>query len=313
MSGPDEHGPEPDGQAGDKLPGPGTGRATGSGRPRSDGQDAPTGAEPAADAGDASSARAEDAPGGGVEDVRGRRAEHGRGGGAKHVRGGRAEHASREAEHSRGGAGSGQGRRGEHAREPRGEHARGPDLVGEHAGGGTPDGRSFLRRAFAATQGHNVRHRPQLGGMSTSLLNNLLTEHLDRGYAEVAARKANTPAAERKTRTTEALLATGLLLVGFVLAASYRNTRQEAPASERTRQGLVREVESRTATSDTLRRHADTLGRLLVRERDATLTASETGDRVSKQVRDLEGAAALVPVRGPGIVVALGGGLRPPP
>jgi uncharacterized protein YlxW (UPF0749 family) len=146
--------------------------------------------------------------------------------------------------------------------------------------------------------------------MSTSLLNQLLTEHLDRGYVEAAERRkaeAETGATEpARPGATRALLAVGLLLVGFMLATAYRNTSHSAPDSERARQGLVRDVESRTGTTDQLQRQAETLGSQLVKERDSTLTSSQTGDTAAKQVRDLEGAAALVPVRGPGIVVVLG-------
>ncbi len=151
--------------------------------------------------------------------------------------------------------------------------------------------------------------------MSTSLLDSLLTDHLDHGYAEAAERKAkqatdkaNGKATDQATHHADAktLLAVGLLLIGFVLAIAYRGTAQQAPDSERARQGLVKDVEEGTATSDSLQRRAESLGGLLVRERDAALTASETGDKVSKQVRDLERAAALVPVHGPGISVQLG-------
>jgi uncharacterized protein YlxW (UPF0749 family) len=147
--------------------------------------------------------------------------------------------------------------------------------------------------------------------MSTSLLDSLLTEHLDRGYAEAADRRAvqaSTPTASGTGRTRDArvLLAVGLLLVGFVLAAAYRSTARQAPDSERARQGLVRDVEEGTETSDALQRRAESLGGQLVRERDAALTASEAGDAAARQVRDLEQAAALVPVHGPGISVLLG-------
>jgi uncharacterized protein YlxW (UPF0749 family) len=180
----------------------------------------------------------------------------------------------------------------------RGEHARGSGA------------RSLPGRLLAATRGRNTRHRPRLGAMSTSLLDTLLTDHLDHGYAEAAERRAK-PAADGAvtagpSRTTPVLLAIGLLLVGYVLATAYRSTAQQAPDSERARQGLVRDVEQGTATSDTLQRRAESLGGQLVRERDAALTASETGDRVSRQVGDLERAAALVPVHGPGISVLLG-------
>ena len=179
-------------------------------------------------------------------------------------------------------------------------------MIGEHARAR----RSWLRRLLRATQGRRTKHRPRLGGMSTSLLDSLLTDHLDRGYAEAAARRADRAAAGEpapaRSRAAEALLAVGLLLVGFLLAAAYRHTSRQAPESEAARQALVRDVERSTATSDSLQRHAEALGGQLVKERDAALTASETGDRVSRQVGELERAAAMVPVHGPGISVLFG-------
>jgi uncharacterized protein YlxW (UPF0749 family) len=182
-------------------------------------------------------------------------------------------------------------------------------VTGEHAGGPPPQ-RSRFGRIWASLESHNHAHRPRLGSMSTSLLNSLLTEHLDRGYVEAAERRRTAAAAgtpeDSRAGTTQVLLAVGLLLVGFVLAAAYRNTAHAAPDSERARQGLVRDVEGRTTTTDQLQRRAESLGSQLVKERDSTLTSSETGDTAAKQVRDLEDAAALVPVKGPGIVVVLG-------
>jgi len=140
--------------------------------------------------------------------------------------------------------------------------------------------------------------------MSTSLLNELMTYHLDSGYAAAAGRpKDRSPAARRRARV---VLAVGLLLLGFVLAAAYRGTLRQAPDSERARQALVRDVQDGSALGDALQRRAETLSGQLVRERDAALTTSQTGDHVAAQVRRLEGAAAQRPVHGPGIAVVAG-------
>jgi uncharacterized protein YlxW (UPF0749 family) len=147
--------------------------------------------------------------------------------------------------------------------------------------------------------------------MSTSLLSDLMTDHLDGGYAAAARRRAERDAAgeagsTRDGRAARAVLAVGLLLAGFLLAVAYRGTLRQAPESERARQALVRDVETGSALSDSLQRRAETLSGQLVRERDAALAASETGDRVSTEVRRLEAAAAQLPVRGPGIQVVVG-------
>jgi len=146
--------------------------------------------------------------------------------------------------------------------------------------------------------------------MSTSLLDDLLSDHLDTGYAEAAARRAerraNGDGPADSARWGGPLLALGLLLAGFLLAAAYRATATQAPESERIRQALMRDVQQGSATSDALQRQAADLGVRLVRERDNALTTSETGDRVGRQVRQLEAAAALVPVHGPGLTILLG-------
>jgi uncharacterized protein YlxW (UPF0749 family) len=143
--------------------------------------------------------------------------------------------------------------------------------------------------------------------MSTSLLDDLLSDHLDKGYAEAAARRATRSAngEQEPRRRGRPLLALGLLLAGLLLAAAYRATATQAPESERTRQALLHDVQQGSVVSDTLQRKAADLSARLVRERDTALTTSETGDRVARQVQQLEAAAALMPVRGPGVTILL--------
>jgi len=145
--------------------------------------------------------------------------------------------------------------------------------------------------------------------MSTSLLNDLLSDHLDKGYAEVAARRAGRTAGgemPHARRSGRLWLALGLLLTALLLAAAFRATTTQAPESARASQALVHDVQVGTATSDWLKRRAEDLSARLVRERDAVLATSKTGDRVTRQLQQVEAAAALVPVRGPGITVELG-------
>ena len=172
---------------------------------------------------------------------------------------------------------------------------------GEHAEG-APE--PLVQRALELRGEDRTRHRPRLGNMSTSLLNELMTDHLDRGYAEAANRQKDvSPSSRRKAK---ALLAVGLLLLGFVLAASYRGTLRQAPESERTRQALVHDVQDGSALTDSLQRRAETLSTQLTRERDAALTASRNGDRAGAEVRRLEAAAAQRAVHGPGVTVTVG-------
>jgi uncharacterized protein YlxW (UPF0749 family) len=191
-------------------------------------------------------------------------------------------------------------------------------VKGEHLRGSRPN-ESLWRRIVKSTRSRSAKHRPRLGAMSTSLLDDLLSDHLDKGYAEAAARRderaaTGKPAADRPATAAwrdRVLLAVGLLLAGFLLAAAYRATAAQAPQSERARQALVHDVQQGSATSDRLQRQAADLSARLVRERDAALTTSETGDRVARQVWDLESAAALTAVRGPGITLLLGDAVAP--
>jgi uncharacterized protein YlxW (UPF0749 family) len=172
---------------------------------------------------------------------------------------------------------------------------------GEHAEG-APD--PMVRRALELRGGEHTSHRPRIGNMSTSLLVELLTDHLDSGYAAAARRQEDQSPKGRRKAT--AALAVGLLLLGFVLAAAYRGTMRQAPDSERARQALVQDVQDGSARSDSLQRRAQTLSGQLSRERDAALTASRAGDRAAAEVRRLEEAAAQRPVHGPGIGVVVG-------
>ena len=130
---------------------------------------------------------------------------------------------------------------------------------------------------------------------------------MTRGYAAAARRRAEAGAVPAGDRPRgRVALAIGLLLLGFLLAVAYRGTLRQAPDSERARQALVRDVEAGSALSDSLQRRAETLSGQLALERDAALTASRTGDRVSTELRRLETAAAQSAVRGPGIEVVAG-------
>lgn len=172
---------------------------------------------------------------------------------------------------------------------------------GEHAEG-APD--PMVRRALELRGDEHTSHRPRIGNMSTSLLIELFTDHLDSGYAAATRRqKDESPKARRRTT---AILAAGLLLLGFVLAIAYRATLRQAPDSERVRQALVQDVRDGSALSDSLQRRAQQLSGQLSRQRDAALTASRDGDRAAAQVRRLEEAAAQRAVHGPGVVVVVG-------
>lgn len=152
-------------------------------------------------------------------------------------------------------------------------------------------------------------HRPKLGGMSVSLLNDLMHNTLDPGYAAAARRRDDTAADERTARSTPtntALTALALVLIGLILGVAFRHTQQQAPESARARDALLRDVDRETATSDKLQRRAETLSGQLATERDAALAQSQAGDAAGTTLRRLELLAGMTPVTGPGITVVLG-------
>src|SRR6266568_7990114 len=124
-------------------------------------------------------------------------------------------------------------------------------MNGEHVRGRGPR-KPLSQRVLKVVRSQDAKHRPRLGAMSTSLLDDLLSDHLDKGYVEAADRKLER--ARRGDQIAESglrrrlLLALGLLLAGFLLAAAYRATTTQAPESERTRQALLKDVQQGSAT-----------------------------------------------------------------
>jgi uncharacterized protein YlxW (UPF0749 family) len=141
--------------------------------------------------------------------------------------------------------------------------------------------------------------------MATSLLNELLTNTLDQGYAEAARRRAERgrPPATWRGRSVVAI---GLLLVGLVCGVGFAQARRSAPESARVKVALIRDIDSRTATSDDLERQLDRLARQVARDRDAALAASQEGADARTALQRLEGENGLLAVRGPGLEVTLG-------
>ncbi|HSV65845.1 MAG TPA: DUF881 domain-containing protein [Mycobacteriales bacterium] len=149
------------------------------------------------------------------------------------------------------------------------------------------------------------KHRPKLGGMAVSLLNELLNGTVDQGYLKAAERRAaGTPAPHRRRR--QAGIAVGLVLVGLLFGVAFRQTRARAPESERAKLALIHDIEQRTRTSDELERRVGDLAAQVARERDAALAASSEGNREVAALRAAERRDGLAPVRGPGVLVTVG-------
>ncbi|HEY9388203.1 MAG TPA: DUF881 domain-containing protein [Mycobacteriales bacterium] len=145
--------------------------------------------------------------------------------------------------------------------------------------------------------------------MSVSLLDNLMRNTLDEGYAQVAERRATEARTGRPGRSravSQALTAATLLLVGVIFGVAFRQTQQDAPASQHTRDALVHDVEQRSRESNELQRQAESLSTALADERDAALAQSQAGDATAHRLARLEAMSGLDAVSGPGIRVVLG-------
>ncbi len=148
------------------------------------------------------------------------------------------------------------------------------------------------------------KHRPKLGGMSVSLLNELLNNTLDQGYAEAARRRAGQD--PQPPRPGQIVVAVGLLLVGLLCGVGFAQARRSAPESARVKIALIHDIEARTATSNDLERRLDELAAQVARDRDAALTASRQGTAARSRLQRLESQDGLLAVRGPGVEVTVG-------
>lgn len=139
---------------------------------------------------------------------------------------------------------------------------------------------------------------------SMSLLVDLMQHAEDPAYADAAAGRPRT-AGRRSAPRSPRRIAVGALVVAVVggltgtAAAAVRAGADDGAA----RDGLVREVHSRTAQSDALVTQANALRTQVAALRDAALAG--TGGPQAGQLQGLELAAATVAVTGPGVSVLL--------
>lgn len=132
-----------------------------------------------------------------------------------------------------------------------------------------------------------------------SMLADLMTNTLDAGYLEAAARRDHRP---RHAPGVGMLI--GLLLIGLVLATAATQVRNRSVGANAERAALVAEVQRRTAGAD---RAAADLATLRIEiaqaRRDALALAGDAGS--AERLDRLELVAGGVPVRGPGLVVTV--------
>jgi len=138
-------------------------------------------------------------------------------------------------------------------------------------------------------------------------LTEMFRNPLDPGYADAAARKAveGSPAGLRRWTTRGAATIT-LIALGFLFVVAYQQTVADEPARTKARAALLQQVQSRRDQTTQLQDQADRLGDEVSRLRER-----ELGGAAVAQLRDMEAATGLAPVRGDGARIKLGDGPTP--
>lgn len=153
---------------------------------------------------------------------------------------------------------------------------------------------------------------PRRVDASMSLLNDMMSSTLDEAYAERAARRAGTgaadPAATAGTRPGPVARGTAvvtLLALGLVTGTAVAQVRARQDASTGLRAELAAQVRDRSAETDRLAASAAQLRAEVEATQSALLGADVAGRAMAEQLLALGLASATLPVEGPGLVVRL--------
>jgi uncharacterized protein YlxW (UPF0749 family) len=139
---------------------------------------------------------------------------------------------------------------------------------------------------------------------SVALLISLVSNTLDPGYAEAAARRV--PGVRRPWYHQPAV-ALGSMLIGLTLVVAYVHTHRAQPQAARVQADLVSRVRAAQRAGDALERTAEQLSNRIVGLRDAALG---NGGALNEQLGRAEVSAGTRAVVGPGLSVTLA---DPPP
>jgi uncharacterized protein YlxW (UPF0749 family) len=147
------------------------------------------------------------------------------------------------------------------------------------------------------------QHRDGAGPpLSPDFLTDLFRDPLEPGYAAAAARRSGPPPPWWRRRGSPLTLLV-VLLVGVLLAVSYRQVVQDEPTRAQVRSELVEQIQRQDEQTKLLEKRADELRDEVARLRDRQLAAPQ-----ARQLRELEAATGLARVRGDGVVVVVGDG-----
>ncbi|MFD1813574.1 DUF881 domain-containing protein [Rhodococcus gannanensis] len=144
-----------------------------------------------------------------------------------------------------------------------------------------------------------VRRNP-----TPSLLTALLAEGLDPGYAAAAEDRERNHALHRPLHAT-AWCVGGALALGLIFGVAHAESADRAPGTEQVRRDILTQVDAAEVRGADLAATRDDLLARTDAARTAALAGDAQGAAVLDRITDLEHAAALVPVHGPGVTVTL--------
>jgi uncharacterized protein YlxW (UPF0749 family) len=134
-----------------------------------------------------------------------------------------------------------------------------------------------------------------------SLLTNVMEHSLDDGYAEAAARRGEEGRAGLpRTLRAKLGLAGGLLLAALVVTVGAAQARVDAPTLAKERQELIDRVQQRTADTDKLQEHVDSLRDTVRTMQNKALEHDGGGHRDATAL-----LAAATAVHGPGVKLVI--------
>jgi uncharacterized protein YlxW (UPF0749 family) len=138
------------------------------------------------------------------------------------------------------------------------------------------------------------------------MLDQVIRDALDAGYAEAAARSpAPEEAGQRRRWRGPVLVALVLAGLAFAVVALVIEQRQDAPAAAEARTALVQRIEDATVTTDELHAALSQLRAEVEEIRTAILDATGTGRSLVDQLVALGVSTGTVAVSGPGVQVLL--------
>lgn len=132
------------------------------------------------------------------------------------------------------------------------------------------------------------------------LLNNILRQPLDPDYTEHRARDPR-----QRSRWGKAIL---FVVVGALLAGGGAQTMRSAPDAQAERERLISLIQQQEHSLDGSRGRLEGLQREIRVLREQRLGSGSEAERIRQEIEQLEIAAGVRPVTGPGIVITLDDG-----